>query len=194
MSAGLRHSRNPGLLRVGATVSGRGGVIGGVDPTMDPAMVEPAVVAEDFEGFYGRAWRGAARLATALTGDTATGEEIAQDAFVLLGPRFGKLTNPDGYLRVTVVNLARSSMRARGRRSLRERRAASPESATMRQVDSDLLVSLDRLSYEQRAVLVLRYWADWDELAIADALGCQPSTVRSHARRALVLLRKEIER
>ncbi|MGZ4739515.1 MAG: RNA polymerase sigma factor [Ilumatobacteraceae bacterium] len=57
-----------------------------------------------------------------------------------------------------------------------------------------MLASLDRLSYEQRAVLVLRYWADWDETAIAEALGCQPSTVRSHARRALVLLRKEIER
>jgi RNA polymerase sigma factor (sigma-70 family) len=61
-------------------------------------------------------------------------------------------------------------------------------------VTGELLASLDRLSYEQRAVLVLRYWADWDEAMIADALGCRPSTVRSHARRALISLRKEIDR
>lgn len=157
-------------------------------------MVEPVTVTENFEGFYRRAWRDAARWATALTGDAATGEEIAQDAFVLIGPRFDQLTNPDGYLRVTVVNLARSSMRSNGRRSLRERRTASPESASMRLGDMDLLASLDRLSYEQRAVVVLRYWADWDEASIAEALRCRPSTVRSHARRALVLLRGEIER
>ena len=111
-----------------------------------------------------------------------------------IGPRFDELTNPSGYLRVIVVNLARSSMRSNGRRSLRERRTASPESASMRPGDGDLLASLDRLSYEQRAVLVLRYWADWDEASIAGALRCRPSTVRSHARRALVLLREEIER
>ena len=157
-------------------------------------MAEPVAVTENFEGFYRRAWHDAARWATALTGDAATGEEIAQDAFVRIGPRFDELTNPSGYLRVIVVNLARSSMRSNGRRSLRERRTASPESASMRPGDGDLLASLDRLSYEQRAVLVLRYWADWDEASIAGALRCRPSTVRSHARRALVLLREEIER
>jgi RNA polymerase sigma factor (sigma-70 family) len=161
---------------------------------LEPMMVEPAAVLEAFEDFYRRAWRDAARWATALTGDTATGEEIAQDAFVAISKRFDQLGNPGAYLRVTVVNLSRSAMRSNGRRSSREQRAASPESATMHLGDSDLLASLDRLSYEQRAVLVLRYWADWDEAAIAEALGCKPSTVRTHARRALVLLRKEIQR
>jgi RNA polymerase sigma factor (sigma-70 family) len=60
--------------------------------------------------------------------------------------------------------------------------------------DGEIVAALGRLSYEQRAVLVLRYWADWDEEAIAEALGCRPSTVRSHARRALVLLRQEVQR
>jgi RNA polymerase sigma factor (sigma-70 family) len=157
-------------------------------------MAEPVAVTENFEQFYRRAWLDAARWATALTGDAAIGEEIAQDAFVRIGPRFDQLTNPGAYLRVTVVNLARSSVRSSGRRSSRERRTASPESASMRSGETDLLASLDKLSYEQRTVVVLRYWADWDEAAIADALGCRPSTVRSHARRALVLLREEIER
>jgi RNA polymerase sigma factor (sigma-70 family) len=171
-----------------------GGVRGGVGRTLEPMMVEPAALTEDFEGFYRRAWRDAARWATALTGDVAKGEEIAQDAFVRIGPRYAELHNPDGYLRVTVVNLARSSQRSDARRSMRERHAAPYDSTTVAVGDSDLLASLDRLSYEQRAVLVLRYWADWDEASIAEALGCRPSTVRSHARRALVLMRGEIER
>jgi RNA polymerase sigma factor (sigma-70 family) len=156
-------------------------------------MVEPAALTEDFEGFYRRAWRDAARWATALTGNRELGEEIAQDAFVRIGSRFAELHNPDGYLRVTVVNLARSSLRSSGRRALREQRVAAEDVAIPR-VDEGLLASLERLSYEQRAVVVLRYWADWDEAEIAEALDCRPSTVRSHARRALALLRKEIER
>lgn len=158
-------------------------------------MAEPVTSTEDFETFYRRAWRDAARWATALTGNQAIGEEIAQDAFVKLSSRFPQLANADGYLRVTVVNLARSSMRSSGRRALREQRVAAEEVTVSRDGGGgELLASLERLSYEQRAVLVLRYWADWDEAAIAEALGCRPSTVRSHARRALVLMRKEIER
>ena len=155
-------------------------------------MAEPVVPTEDFETFYRRAWRDAARWATALTGDQSIGEEVAQDAFVKISSRFAQLGNPDGYLRVTIANLARSSMRSSGRRTLREQRVAADEVAVSG--DGELLGSLERLSYEQRAVLVLRYWADWDEAEIAEALRCRPSTVRSHARRALVLMRKEIER
>jgi len=40
---------------------------------------------------------------------------------------------------------------------------------------------------------VLRYWADWDEAAIAEALGCRRSTVRSHAKRGLDALRRAID-
>ena len=50
-------------------------------------MAEPVTSTEDFETFYRRAWRDAARWATALTGNQAIGEEIAQDAFVKLSSR-----------------------------------------------------------------------------------------------------------
>ncbi|MBA3399512.1 MAG: SigE family RNA polymerase sigma factor, partial [Acidimicrobiia bacterium] len=40
---------------------------------------------------------------------------------------------------------------------------------------------------------VLRYWADWDEPTIADSLGCERTTVRSHAKRGLDRLRLELE-
>jgi DNA-directed RNA polymerase specialized sigma24 family protein len=60
-----------------------------------------------FETFYARAWRDAVRWASALTGSVAAGEDVAQEAFARLAGRFESLDNPDGYLRVTIVNVAR---------------------------------------------------------------------------------------
>jgi len=48
------------------------------------------------------------------------------------------------------------------------------------------------LPYRQRAVLVLRYWGDWSEVEIAEALGCRSGTVKTLASRGLARLRKEI--
>ena len=48
---------------------------------------------------------------------------------------------------------------------------------------------LDGLAPRARAVLVLRYYADLDDRAIADALGISESTVRATASRALATLR-----
>ena len=42
--------------------------------------------------------------------------------------------------------------------------------------------------------LALRYWADWTDEQIADALGCAPSTVRVLLHRGIAALREEIER
>jgi DNA-directed RNA polymerase specialized sigma24 family protein len=42
-------------------------------------------------------------------------------------------------------------------------------------------------------VLVLRYYEQLDDEAIADLIGCSPATVRSHASRALHNLRLSSE-
>jgi RNA polymerase sigma factor (sigma-70 family) len=57
-------------------------------------------------------------------------------------------------------------------------------------VESDELWNrLATLGRRQRAVLVLRYYEDLADDAIADLLGCSPVTVRSHASKALKTLR-----
>jgi RNA polymerase sigma factor (sigma-70 family) len=147
-----------------------------------------------FERYYRRAWRDAVRWATGLTGDVSAGEDVAQEAFARIRPRFGTLDNADGYLRTTIVNVARDSRRAEQRRNVRELRVVRPEQTIdPGEREPQLLTALSRLPYDQRATLVLRYWADWDEASIATALGCRPSTVRSHSRRGLAALRRSLD-
>ena len=56
----------------------------------------------------------------------------------------------------------------------------------------ELADAIARLPFRQRAVIVLRYYADLTETDIAHALECRPGTVKSLASRALAALSKEI--
>jgi RNA polymerase sigma factor (sigma-70 family) len=60
------------------------------------------------------------------------------------------------------------------------------------QVDSRaaLTAALDRLPPRQRAVVVLRYFADQSEAQTAEAMGCSVGAVKSHAAKALARLRE----
>jgi RNA polymerase sigma factor (sigma-70 family) len=55
-----------------------------------------------------------------------------------------------------------------------------------------MLDSLAGLPYKQRAAVTLRYWADWDDEQIAEALGCAPATVRVLVHRAIGTLRETV--
>ena len=48
--------------------------------------------------------------------------------------------------------------------------------------------AMQNLSERQRAVVVLRYYADLSEAEIADTLGIAPGTVKAHAHAALAAL------
>lgn len=153
-----------------------------------PSASEPP---SDFASFYEAHYPGAVRLAALLgAGDAA--EDVVQNAFGKLGGRFRALTNPPAYLRQVVITEVRVMARTRGRRVWRERRASALSSSHVDDID-EMRELLRDLPYEQRAVLVLRYWLDAPDQEIADLLGCARSTVRSHARRALRTLRKELE-
>lgn len=160
---------------------------------MDESEVVPAgMPVVDFEEFYASTWHDAARWATALVGDVATGEEVAQESFLQIVDRFETLDSPAAYLRRTIVNTARMHARSASRRSAREQRTATAHATSSVGVSgasAELLEALAGLSEDRRVAVVLRYWADWSDESIADALGCRPSTVRSHLRRGLSDLR-----
>ena len=155
-------------------------------------MTIPAASQPSFDEFYVGTWNVAARWAAALTGDAATGEEVAQTAFLAVAGRYRDLENPTAYLRQAIVNEARMTHRSDTRRTAREQRTTDPTSAPS-ELDHEMLGVLAALPYAQRAAVVLRYWADWTDSEIAEALACRPSTVRSHLRRGLGRLRTELE-
>lgn len=145
-----------------------------------------------FSEFYRERYPHAVRLAWLLTGDSSRCEDVVQDAFAGLHAHWTTVLDPTSYLRRSVVNACRDAAR-RAEREQRRLRLVRPETA----VDAADLVLVDavaRLPYRQRAAVVLRYWADLPDAAIADALHVAPATVRSLLARAMHALRKEIAR
>ena len=53
--------------------------------------------------------------------------------------------------------------------------------------------SADRLPEQQRKIVVLRYYADQSEVAVAEALGISVGSVKSAASRGLAALRQHAE-
>lgn len=161
---------------------------GSVDePRTDPGAGFDALFDESFEAMK--------RLAYLLGADDP--ENIAQESFVRLHDRWQTLASGDkaaAYLRRTVVNLSRSRLRhlrvARRAPAERPRAAASAEAQVLAGQDHHRLRAvLAGLPQRQRQVLVLRYWLDLDQNAIAETLGIAVGTVKATTSHALANLR-----
>lgn len=154
-----------------------------------------STVDERFQRFYADHFGTTTRLARFLTGDAGSAEDVAQEAFVRVyryAESSGRpIDNPAALLRTTTVNLCRSWHTSQRRAQLRMVRHG-PSDETSTAWERDLDDSLRRLPYDQRAVIVLRYWLRLSEAEIADSLGCRPGTVKSRHARAIRTLRKEL--
>ncbi|HSL10919.1 MAG TPA: SigE family RNA polymerase sigma factor [Actinomycetota bacterium] len=138
----------------------------------------------------------AVRLAYLLTGDRTVAEDIAQDAFVRVAGRLAHLRAPhafDAYLRSAVVNLSKNHFRRRAieRGYLQRQRAPHPVAGPETGVADRhaVMAALAALPPKQRAAIVLRYYEDQPEGAIADILRCRPATVRSLVARGMASMR-----
>jgi RNA polymerase sigma-70 factor (sigma-E family) len=146
-------------------------------------------------------YRGLVRTAALLLHRTDLAEEVVQDAFVGLHRRWGRLRDPEravAYLRQSTVNGARSAGRRmataqRKQPALEAGLTAVPDPAGGVAERESVLQALATLPQRQREVLVLRYYADLSEAAIAEALGISPGTVKAHASRGLAALRPTLE-
>jgi RNA polymerase sigma factor (sigma-70 family) len=156
---------------------------------VEPAR--PPVDVSSFDAFYRSAWTGAVRLAALLTQRRAVAEDLAQEAFARMYPKWEDAASPRAYLRATIVNVCRNWHRANTHE--RNKLPLLADAAAVDLAFDELGDAVAALPFRQRAVLVLRYHQGLSELEIAGALGCRPGTVKSLASRALAQLKKEIE-
>ena len=148
---------------------------------------------EAFAAFVAEAGPRLLRGAYLLTGDRLLAEDALQDALARAFLRWSRIDSPEAYVRRALVNGQRSAWR---RRRVAERLTpVTPEAgAQSDHADDSVRVdavarALQALTARERSVLVLRYWHDLSEAAVADELGIALGTVKSTAHRALGKLR-----
>ena len=155
-----------------------------------------ATADDEFSQFMHSRWPQLVRLGYGLTGDLHTAEDLAQTAFARAYASWGrvrKADDPDAYVRRIVVNANHNRFRKVRvsellTDSLPELRPAA-DGAGQRDDRAALLQALMKLSYGQRAAVVLRYWLDMSETETAAVLGCSVGNVKSQTARGLAKLR-----
>ena len=159
------------------------------EPTIAVPPPEPPPI-PDFDRWYAASFEQFVRLAYLLVGSTEIARDLTQDAMVRVLRRWSTIEDPDRYARRAVVNACNSHHR---RRAVM-RRHPEPDPGTYELGAGELTDALAQLPPRQRAVLVLRYWADLPEAEIAETLGTKRGTVASLLHRAHARLKETIER
>jgi RNA polymerase sigma-70 factor, ECF subfamily len=131
-----------------------------------------------------------------LTGSRTEAEEVAQEAFVRLWERWGRVAtveDPEGYLYRTALNL----VRRRHSRTFAFRKLVSRDRTddALSQVEKSTAVSaaLATLTRRQRAALVLTTMMGFTSEEAGRLLHVGPSTVRALATQARSALRETME-
>ncbi|WP_443056582.1 SigE family RNA polymerase sigma factor [Streptomyces sp. MUM 178J] len=150
---------------------------------------------------YRAHYRSLLGLAALLLDDTASCEDVVQEAFIRVHSARNRVRDPEktlAYLRQTVVNLSRSALRRRilGLKLLSKPMPdmASAEEGAYEQLERDALIKAMRgLQRRQREVLVLRYFADMTEAQVAQTLGISLGSVKAYGSRGIAALRVAME-
>ncbi len=141
------------------------------------------------------------RLAAMLVDDAHTAEDLVQDAYIRVAARHFRLRDPDkalAYLRQTVVNLARNSLRRR----LVARRHTTPSPPAVASAEDEAIDRFERqtvvralrvLPRRVRDVLVLRYYQGCSVEETAGLLGLSTGSVKAYASRGIQQLKSLLD-
>lgn len=136
------------------------------------------------------------RSAYLLTGDRGLAEDLVQDVYERLYVAWPRIADPGAYAHRALTRQAINRWRARSRRptesafGLEHDRPDDGADAATRYPERAVMVdALRTLAPRQRAVIVLRFFADLSEADAAAAMGCSVGTVKSQTARALGRLR-----
>jgi DNA-directed RNA polymerase specialized sigma24 family protein len=141
------------------------------------------------ETLYRAEYVGMVRLAFTLVGNNAEAEDLVQDSFVEVSNRLDEIRSPGAYLRSAVVSRCRSLLR---RRRVMAQHPPEPSTPLPPQA-GEMWDVLGQLTEDQKIAVVLRYYAGYRASEIARIVDMPAATVRSHLRRGLAALRKELD-
>jgi RNA polymerase sigma-70 factor (sigma-E family) len=185
--------------RAAAGSSSEGSAAVTAETTLEPGALATAPPVEAIDrraalsDLYRAEYRKLVHLASLLTGSREAAEEVVQDAFVRLDRSWDRVREPaarPAYLRTTVINLSRTGHR---RRVLADRHrpasmpdaAAAEHHAMVAEEHREVLAAIRTLPTRQRQCMVLRFYEDFTEAQIAEALGISQGSVKTHLHRAM---------
>jgi RNA polymerase sigma-70 factor (sigma-E family) len=145
----------------------------------------PGAGPDGFEELYRANYRKLVQLAYLLTQSAETADDLVQDVFARVLPRWQRLDDPVPYLRKSVVNAANSWRR---RLRLERLRSSHVEESAFLHAD-ELFDVLAELPARQRSAVVLRFYEGMSDAEVAVVLGCRPGTVPSLVHRAFERMR-----
>jgi RNA polymerase sigma-70 factor (sigma-E family) len=169
------------------------GSLGGEMPQVSTGQSEV-----EYAEFVDGEWAALYRTAYLLTGDHRPAEKIAQTALVtvcLAWPRVAAMQHPEASTRRLMVKQLTSWWRLRTSREppgltlVEPAQPASYDSAVQPSTIWSLVLDLPP---RQRAVVVLRYYEDRSDAAIAEVLGTSSGSVTAQAHEALAALRSRL--
>ena len=168
---------------------------------MAPARDDVWSESEGLVDLYREHYASLVRLASLLTHDTATAEDVTQDAFAKVHLAWGRIREPEkalAYVRSAVLNGARSQLRhlhvVENRRPEPSGNAPSAEAGALAGEDHrEMIAALRALPVRQRECLALRYYLGLSEAEIAETLGISAGSVKTHTHRGIAALEKKLE-
>jgi RNA polymerase sigma-70 factor (ECF subfamily) len=169
----------------------------------DPGAIVASAVAGDaaaFADIVAQHHDAMRRVCVFVARDQALAEDAVQIAWSVAWRRLHALREPDRlrpWLMRIAINEAKRLLKARRRRSEREAVAAprvsggiDPATGTERIA---ALTAMERLTPDDRALIVLRYVFGFEANELAAATGTAPAAVRQRLKRLLDRLREELE-
>jgi RNA polymerase sigma-70 factor, ECF subfamily len=147
-----------------------------------------------FEAFYAAHFARVVGAAYLMTGSREEARDLAQETFARAYERWetvSRYEEPGAWLQRVVTNLAtswRRRQRLRARETIAESTVPSPDVP-----EPAILRALLRLTPAQRAVIVLRFYADQSVAQVSKILGKRPGTVRALTSQGLSRLREAAE-
>ena len=148
-----------------------------------------------FEAVFREEYPSIHRTVALVLADVEAADEVTQEAFTQLHLKWRRVSgydSPGAWVRRVAIRLAvrRRQRSDRGRQL--ELIAAETETGN-ESTDLDVLRAVSALPPQQRAAIVLRYYADLDVKDVAAALGCAESTARVHLHRARQTLARQLD-